>query len=199
MNEMHVIRSFRSGVAAPTEEAARATRAAILRSRDRRWGRRWQLAVAIATALAATASGLAAAGGIGDLFEGTPIPSDELTASDRFVLSASGASGSRVERIATRGGRDFYVIHRADTGDCFASGTAGRAIRLGVTMCPKEGTTFRFPSREQPILDQSSYTIGGADSLSRLEHLAGFAADAVSVVAVVAADGAMVVRVPVVD
>ena len=202
MNDLDALRAFRSHVPEPDGATWAAVRAAVdERIRATRGGRpRWAIAVfAAAVAGIVAASALAVSGRLRGLFDGTPIPPADLAPADRFVLSSSGAEGARVELIASREERSFYVIHRRNGGACFASGEAGRSLRLGTTMCPKPGTSFGFPSATVPILDQSSLSLEATSSTSRIERLAGFAADPVARVSVIGPDGSVSFSAPVVD
>jgi hypothetical protein len=202
MNELDLIRAFRSDVAEPdeqTRQAVRATIAARARPRHRRRSRWLIVAAAAGVAVLAAVSALAAGPQFSALFDGTPVPVEQLQPADRFVLSSSDARGPRVELLARRDGRAFYIIKRQNGGPCYASGAVGQPLRLGVTMCPRAGASLAFPSSRQPILDQSSYAASATTSDQRLLSLAGFAADPVKRIAVIDDQGVTAYSVPVID
>lgn len=201
MNELDLVRDFRRLVPEPDEATRVAVRTAALRPLKHRQRRpRWLPAVvAVIIGGAISTSALAVSGRLGNLFEGSPVPTEQLAPTDRFVLSASDVDRPRVQLIASRAGRSFYVIHRENGGPCFASGPANQPVRLGTTMCPKPGTALSFPSAGQPILDHSSYAVAADSPVSQIEYLAGFAADPVARVAVIDLRGEVAASTAVVD
>ena len=123
--------------------------------------------------------------------EGTPV---ELSAEGRRVLERMGMPNARVFLLATSGGRAFYRLAAGPRGRrCFATGPASTVGRFGSVACVASG----FPSRARPILDFSAFQLKRGEREPRLLRLEGIAADAVTAVALVGADGKVVARVPV--
>ncbi len=150
-----------------------------------------RLVVAVAVLVAAVlavGSALALTGRLGNLLQGEPVR--DLTPRERFVLSELNVNG-KVELIATKGSRTFYVIRRRGGLRCHALGD----IRKGLTPAQAElNTRFSavscadprsFPSRARPVLDFSSYVLRRGEKEARLYGLRGFAADPVAKIGVI--------------
>ena len=137
-----------------------------------------------------------------DLFDGTPVEKSDLPSRDLHVASAmvhgaspripeTGPAASRfgaateVRQLASRNGRNYYVIENRHGDRCFAVGPLDeREYVFGQVGCSPS-----FPSPEQPILDFSVWS--GLGSSPQLRRLEGFAADGVATVALVLDDGAL--------
>jgi hypothetical protein len=161
-----------------------------------------RLSLLLAAALLATlavGSALALTGRLGNLFHGTP--------RERFLLSELDTKG-KVELIAIRNSRAFYVIRRSDGSRCYSIGD----VRKSLTPAQKQLRTRFFgaggagcldprifPSRALPVLDYSFYSYRRGDAESRLAGLQGFAADPVARIGVIGRDNRIVSSVPVED
>jgi hypothetical protein len=176
----------------------------LLRARTSSWSfrRLTVLVVAAVLAVLAVGSALALSGRLGGLFHGTPV--NDLTPRERFLLSEFDMSG-KVELIAKRNSKAFYVIRRSDGRLCYSIGD----IRKNVTPFQRE-TRSRFggagcidarvfPSRAVPVLDFSFYSYRRGDPESRLAGLQGFAADPVDRIGVIGRDKRIVFSIPVED
>ena len=157
---------------------------------------------ALIVAVLLVGSALALTGRLGGLFHGKPVK--DLTPAERFTLSEFGSSG-KVELIATRGSRAFYVLPGPNGRICYATGITRHGLtpaqaalrsRFGSMGCLARGT---FPSRAVPVLDFSYYELRRGDSEQRLVGLEGFAADPVAKVGVIGRDNRVVYSVPVDD
>jgi hypothetical protein len=162
----------------------------LLRAKASSWSvRRLTVLVAVAVLAAlAVGSALALSGRLGGLFHGTPV--NDLTPRERFLLSEFDMSG-KVELIAKRNSKAFYVIRRSDGRLCYSIGD----IRKDLTPAQVEGRMrFSpsgcvdpriFPSRAMPVLNSSYYSYRPGDAESRLVGLQGFAADPVARIGVI--------------
>ena len=135
------------------------------------------------------------------LFEGTPVDTASLPPKDLHVASAMvhgesprvPATGPKarlrdasteVRQLASRNGRNYFVIENAGGDRCFAVGPVEkREYVFGQVSCTRSPV---FPSPERPIFDFSVFS--GLDS-PRVRRIEGFAADGVAMVGVVTADG----------
>jgi hypothetical protein len=163
--------------------------------------RRLTLLVAAALlAVLAVGSALALSGRLGGLFHGTPV--NDVTPRERFLLSQFDMNG-KVELIAKRNSRAFYVIRRSDGRLCYSIGDirknltpaqAEARMRFGGGSCIDPRF---FPSKAVPVLDFSFYSYRPGDAESRLAGLQGFAADPVARVGVIGRDNRIVFSVPV--
>jgi hypothetical protein len=176
----------------------------LLRAESSSWSVR-RLTVLVATAVLAVlavGSALALSGRLGGLFHGTPV--NDLTPRERFLLSEFDMTG-KVELIAKRNSKAFYVIRRSDGRVCYSIGD----VRKNLTPFQRE-TRSRFggsgcidarifPSRAVPVLDFSFYSYRRGDPESRLAGLQGFAADPVDRIGVIGRDKRIVFSVPVED
>ena len=174
----------------------------LLRAKTSSWSvRRLTVLVAAAVfAVLAVGSALALSGRLGGLFHGTPV--NDLTPRERFLLSEFDMSG-KVELIAKRNSKAFYVIRRSDGRLCYSIGD----IRKNLTPFQRETRTRFggsscidarvFPSRAVPVLDFSYYSYRRGDPESRLAGLQGFAADPVDRIGVIGRDKRIVFSVPV--
>jgi hypothetical protein len=174
----------------------------LLRAKTSSWSVH-RLAVLVAAALFAVlvaGSALALSGRLGGLFHGTPV--NDLTPRERFLLSEFDMSG-KVELVAKRNSKAFYVIRRSDGRLCYSISD----IRENLTPAQVEGRMrFSpsgcidpriFPSRAMPVLNFSGYSYRPGDSESRLVGLQGFAADPVARIGVIGRDKRIVFSVPV--
>lgn len=142
-----------------------------------------------------------------DLFRGTPVSGEQLSAADLHAMSAmanaasprvsvsreedlSRLSPASLRQIADREGRAFLVADLKGGGLCASIGLSGDTPTLGAISCSPD-----FPSAARPILDESRFT-GRVDE-PRIAVLQGFAADAVASIAVVSLDGEPTVTTPV--
>jgi len=167
----------------------------------RRSLRRFSLLLAAALlATLAVGSALALSGRLGGLFQGTPV--NDLSPRERFLMSELDMSG-KVELIATRNSRAFYVIRRSDGRLCYSIGDIRKNLtpaqrelrtRFGSTGCIDPRV---FPSKAVPVLDYSYYSYRRSDAESRLVGLQGFAADPVARVGVIGRDKRIVFSVAV--
>jgi hypothetical protein len=174
----------------------------LLRARTSSWSfRRLTVLVAAAVlAVLAVGSALALSGRLGGFLHGTPV--NDLTPRERFLLSEFDMSG-KVELIAKRNSKAFYVIRRSDGRLCYSIGD----IRKNLTPAQVEGRMrFSpsgcidpriFPSRAMPVLNFSGYSYRPGDSESRLVGLQGFAADPVARIGVIGRDKRIVFSVSV--
>jgi hypothetical protein len=162
--------------------------------------RRRALVVALAAAVAIPA--VAFADDIGGLFgfstQGTSVATSETPFSQASGLSEAMAElefPSTLQLIATREGISFYAARRADGQVCFAVDAApGSADRKGVGCDlgnPSLPGSPAFPSPQRPVIDFSRFSNGA--------RLAGFAADGVSAVNLLDADGNVIASAPVSD
>jgi hypothetical protein len=145
------------------------------------------IAVLVAAVLA-VGSALALTGRLGNLLHGEPVR--DLTPRERFVLSELNVSG-KVELIAKKGSRTFYVIRRHGGQRCYALGES----RKGLTPAQAElNTRFSavscidprvFPSKAVPVLDFSSFFLRRGDKEASLYGLRGFAADPIAKIGVI--------------
>jgi hypothetical protein len=155
-------------------------------------------AALIATVLATPALGLG--NRLLGFFDGTPVDSTQVPASDLHVLSAMahGVSprlpASRQEdearfkaaslrRLAVREGRTFFAARAEGGGMCVAIGEVGTKHLFGSVSCAPD-----FPSSARPLLDESAWSGPGLD-LSQITRFEGFAADGVASVGLLVAEG----------
>lgn len=129
--------------------------------------------------------------------------------SSRAALYSLGATGRRVELrsadgasspatallLATRGGRGFYELTTAG-GRCYATGPGNRTGVVGGEACPRPGA---FPSPAQPLLDLTVYEASPSTRAVHAVRIEGLAADGVAAVGVLGSDGAITLRVPVIE
>jgi hypothetical protein len=174
----------------------------LRRAKSPSWSfRRLTLLVAAALlAVLVVGSALALSGHLGGLFRGTPI--NDLTPRERFLLSELDMSG-KVELIAKRNSRAFYVIRRSGGRLCYSIGDIRRNLtpaqaearmRFGGGSCIDPRV---FPSKTMPVLNFSYYSYQQGDAESRLAGLEGFAADPVDRIGVIGRDKRIVFSVPV--
>ena len=140
-------------------------------ARPRRRFRRVALpALVLLVAALAVGSALALTGRLGGLLHGTPV--NDLTPTERFILSEQIDGNGKVELIATHGSRSFYVIRKSGGGICYAVGekrenlTPAQAelrTRFGAMGCLGKGV---FPSRALPVLDFSYYRLRAGERRS---------------------------------
>jgi hypothetical protein len=164
--------------------------------------------IAVASILVATP-----AFGIGSrllgIFDGTPIPTERLSAEEAHVLGAmaSGVSprvpaseredlarlgAASLRQIAERDGRAFFVAERRGGGVCVSIDSTGDDDVLGGLLCSPD-----FPSAARPILDRSTFR--GSPTSPSVNRLEGFAANGVSAVGLLTADGSVTGVTPVED
>ena len=157
------------------------------------------LALALLVTLA-VGSALALSGRLGNLFRGTPV--NDLTPRERFLLSELDMTG-KIELLARRNGKAFYVIRQKNGRVCYSIGDARknltpaqreRRFRFGGTGCIDPRI---FPTRAVPVLDQSYYSYRRGDAEARLAGLQGFAADPVDRIGVIGRDNEIIFTLPV--
>ena len=143
----------------------------------------------------AVGSALALSGRLGNLFHGSPV--NDLTPRERFLLSELDMTG-KVELLARRNGKAFYVIRQKNGHVCYSIGDG----RKNLTPAQREGQ-FRFggsgcidprifPTKAVPVLDQSYYSFRRGDTEARLAGLQGFAADPVDRIGVIGRDNQII-------
>jgi hypothetical protein len=143
--------------------------------------------------------------GIGErirgLFDGTPVDTESLPSNDLHVASAMvhGVSprvpvtgrearlrgaATEVRQLASRNGRNFFVIENPHGDRCFAVGPVEKhEYVFGQVGCSRSPV---FPSPARPIFDFSVFS--GLDG-PRVRRIEGFAADGITQVGVVTEDG----------
>jgi hypothetical protein len=154
--------------------------------------------VLVLLATLAVGSALALSGRLGSLFHGTPV--NDITPRERFLMTEFDMNG-KVELIARRNGLAFYVIRRQDGRLCYSIGEA----RTKLTPAQRAGR-FRFegvdcrrdfPSRAQPVLNQSYFSYKTGAREARMVGVRGFAADAVDRIGVIGRDNEIIFTLPV--
>jgi hypothetical protein len=167
--------------------------------------------VALATAVAALIAIVLATPALGlgnrlmGIFDGTPVASTQVPASDLHVLSAMahGVSprlpaskqedatrfqAASLRQLAVRDGRAFFAARAEGGGMCVAIGEIGAEDLFGSISCAPG-----FPSSARPLLDESAWSGPGLDRQSeaqpRVSLFEGFAADGVASVGLLVADG----------
>jgi hypothetical protein len=158
---------------------------------------RFLLVAAIGATTAAVAGAtVAVAGGSGapparpTVGAGTPVARDSLGPNDQAMLARIGATGP-VTRIGALNGTAFYEIRGGDGGECFAFGSETEGGLSG-------GCLGGSGQLTQPIIDMSIIALNPADGTFHFRTIQGIAADGVSAVGVLGADGT-VHKTPVVD
>jgi hypothetical protein len=107
---------------------------------------------------------------------GQPI---DATPGQRKELETVGAV--RAARVASRSGRTFYRLVRADGSICYAVDRTNDPDRIGNTSCPSVAGSF--PSPGQPVLDLSVFeSTSHVPGDTHLVAAQGFAADGVATV-----------------
>ena len=103
-----------------------------------------------------------------------------VPARQREVLERAGV-GAELALVGRRGDARFFVGASSDGGArCFVAGWGdGAQLQLGTIGCP-----LSFPSREQPVLDYSSFRQGLHEPYPHIVEFKGFAADGVEAVGV---------------
>jgi hypothetical protein len=175
----------------------------IRRSGQARLPRR-RLTLVLAFALFVTlavGSALALSGRLGSLFHGASV---NVTPLERFQLRQFDANG-KVKLLARRDGLAFYVIRRRDGRLCYLIGDVrahltpaqrARRFRFGGGGCVDPRI---FPTRADPVLDQSYYSYSAGDPAARLAALRGFAADPVARIGVIGPGNQIIFTVDVKD
>jgi hypothetical protein len=183
-----------------------------VQKRVRRFKQR-RIAVAVITVVAVAIAAPAVAIGAGHLAGlfggGTPVGTESLSSNDLHVIGAmaSGVSprvpasqredlerfaASSLRQLATRNGHAFFVARRQQGGLCVSVGVQGSSRILGSIVCSPQ-----FPSPAMPILDQSTFS--GSPTQPSLERVEGFAADGVSTIGILTANGKIEAETPVQD
>lgn len=169
------------------------------------------IAAVLVIVLAGPAAGLQ--GRLFEIFDGTPVGTDQVSARDLHVLSAMargvsprvavspkedvrGFQASNWRQLTVRDGRAYFAAQRAGGGTCVAIGEVGGAI--GSVTCAPD-----FPSPTRPLLDSSVWRgTPGSDPTTpftaQIVRLEGFAADGVARVGLLLGDGRVVSVTPVI-
>src|SRR5579884_1378132 len=113
---------------------------------------------------------------------GTSVARSAFAAADQATLSRIGATGA-ITKIGSLGGNAFYSIVASDGGHCYAVGseTAGG---LSGGCIPASATV-------PAVVDMSSIVMNPADGSWKLDTLEGIAADGISKVGFVDANGTL--------
>jgi hypothetical protein len=201
MDELELVRSFRSDIGSPdveTREGSRreieATLGGSASGGPRRRRRSLVLMLAalavVAVALAVPSFGLG--GRLADLFglsNGQRVEPRHLLPEDRWLLARGGAFGFRSMRFLGSGGPiAYYAVVRKDGSTCFATGLIRSRPHISSLDCPTGRKPFAFPSRRTPLLDRSAFSVGPGAS-RWIFVLTGLAANGVARVGVVDAEG----------
>jgi hypothetical protein len=173
----------------------------LQRARSSRSLRRPLVALAVLLAMiVAVGSALALTGRLGDLFHGSPVK--DLTPKERFILSELDAANGKVELIATRGSRLFYLIKRPDGRICYSIGESRSGLtpaqtevrpRFGGLDCLAKGM---FPSPRLPVLSYPYFRMKPGEE-PEMMGVEGFAADPVAKIGVIGGDNTIAITVPV--
>jgi hypothetical protein len=162
--------------------------------------RRYALASAMLVALAVPA--LALSDQLGNLFgfstEGTPADATKVDLHFASQLAGVGAD-TNVRLLDTRDGVSFYVARGTKGTLCLATASANAAAPTGLSAsfgCMSPAAAAKFPSPEEPVWSMTAYMspVGGPTAGVFVTRLAGFAADGVASVEVVAKDGRMIAK-----
>ncbi len=158
------------------------------------------LTLAILALVASPAFGVG--GRLLDLFSGDPVKTEQLSKDQLQVLGAMAtgfsvrvpasaqesltrAKAAHLRLIATRDGRSYYVANLAGGGLCVTITWPGDPDPLRGYLCSPN-----FPSPRQPVADKSAFA--GAPEAPKVRRLEGFAADGVTAIEVIAANGSRV-------
>lgn len=146
-------------------------------------------AVAVPLLVGSGATGSTPGGDLAELSNhGQPI---DATPGQRQELETVGAV--RASRLASRGGRIFYRLLRADGSVCYAVDRTNDTDRIGNTSCP--AVAGSFPSPGQPVLDLSVFeSTSHVAGDTHLVAAQGFAADGVATVVLLDETGRVVAR-----
>jgi len=186
MSELEHLRVLFAETAAPSAEVRTRARERVFGSsartgRTRPRNSRLLPSIAALGLLALTLSALGLAGGLDGIFGGEPVTA--ISNDDQFTLDVTGAENARVSLIGSTGGRSFYRVAR-NGGYCYATGRADNPTRFGLLSCPSSGEDSPFPSRHEPILDQSQ-VVATDMRAPRVVLLQGIATDPVESVGVI--------------
>jgi hypothetical protein len=102
-----------------------------------------------------------------------------------------------VERIGSLGERDILRMTRVGGTPCYANGKRGAAWPIGRYVC--QNGPSPFPSAEHPVLDFSLATMAAGEPRPHYEQVSGVASDGVEAINVLDAEGAVLVRLTVVN
>ena len=177
MDELELVRRFRAEIDVPDrraeEWARRRLEDKIDSSDDDRRRRAPRRVIATLAGAAGLAALLAAPGlGLGDrladafgLSGGHRVEPRRLSQEDRWLLRRGGAFGFRSMRLlGSRGPIAYYAIGREDRSTCFATGLLRNRPHISSLDCPTSDRAFSFPSRTTPLLDRSTFSVGGGAS-----------------------------------
>jgi hypothetical protein len=158
--------------------------------------------VAVGAAVALTLAAGHSTSFVGEAAAGDPPPiagtvsnggrPEVLPSRTRQMLERFGLDGP-ASLLAVRDGRLFHRIAGTSRGTCYA---VGDATDLGLITC-----SHGFPGRNHPLLDLSIYEIakdGGSMPAVTPYRIQGVAVDGVAAVALLAPDGRVATRIPVV-
>lgn len=115
---------------------------------------------------------------------GEPFDVRDASPESRRTLEVTGAVRSP-RFVARRGPVAFYTAEHAGGSGCYLTGSADEAGPLFGSVFCLQAEPAAFPSQSNPVLDMSSFSYDTATGVSRLEALAGFAADGVAWVGIV--------------
>jgi hypothetical protein len=102
-----------------------------------------------------------------------------------------------VSLLSSHGKAQFYRLDNGSPHPCFAVGRADAPYPIGQISC-RIAEPY-FPSPEKPVMDLSSVEIDIATNQAHFIRVEGVAADAVASVHVLAKDGSVVEKIPVVN
>jgi hypothetical protein len=166
--------------------------------------RKLLVVVAVIVALSVAIPAMALSGRLDPLFSfgngGTTVDEQTMSLREASVLETEGAAGT-VKLLAEREGVAFYIARTPEGGLCPMTGRAGEGrASFWMMGCMNAQASASFPSPEKPVLDFSpGFTPGLKTGLMWITQLRGFAADGVTNVEVIGADGDVLVSVPVID
>jgi hypothetical protein len=133
------------------------------------------------TAFAATSIDTAA--GL-TISSGVQVERSSFSAQDQWLLGNIGETGA-ITKIGVREGVSFYEGMNEDGGQCFMTGSRPSGGGLS-GYCPRGSAQL-----EQPLVDSSAICMDPASGNWRLARIEGIAADRISAVGVIDAEGAL--------
>lgn len=179
------------------DEAIKARVRAAATSRDVRPPTHSRLRLAVVVGLCALALPLAAFGGMFDSiigFSNNGVPANTSTFDLRLATALSNVGAHEVRLLARRDGLVFYAARSHAGALCLFDGTSDQpAPDFNEMWCLNQEVVGHFPSALNPVLDYSwlPRSAGGSGDPA-VAQLKGFAADGVSVVQLIAADGSVI-------